>query len=794
MLKSPAFCSGSGVRMQQGKPVGRIVRFGSFEADFQEGKLTKAGIRIRLQEQPLQILALLLERPGQLVTREEIRQRLWSRDTFVEFDDALNTAVRKLRAALNDSADNPRFLETVPRRGYRFVAPVAWTPELEAVAPIGRRAPRHKYLWLGCAAALIVAVAAVGGYRRFHRPGFRITPKDTIVLTDFSNTTGDAVFDDALKTALNVSLRQSPFLNVLSDSEITKALQQMTRPASTKLTPEVAREVCQRAGSKAYLAGSIGSLGSEYVVGLKAVNCESGDMLAEELGTAASKEKVLDALGGAASRLRGELGESLATVRKFDVPLVQATTSSLEALKALSLGRKASDDKGPAAALPYDQHAIALDPNFAMAYRAVGIDYTTLSELGRASEYFSKAFQLREHASEREKLTISADYYSYATGELDKAAQTFQDEMEIYPREDAAYVNLGLVYAAQGQYEKATEVTRQVARFAPDAVSEYENLANYALALQRYDETRQVIDQAQARKVDDFILHNASYALAFFGADSAAMADQQRWFASKAEFENVGLALESDTEAYRGHLRKARELTRRAVNSAIRADNKENAAVYLAIAAQREAAFGNAAQARQTAAETLKLAPASQGAESEAAVALAMAGDTARAESLAQDLRRRFPLDTQVQSLWLPAIEAQLALDRKNPAGALNVLQGSSAVELGQIPFVNNISCLYSVYVRGEAYLAAGQAEAAASEFQKILAHSGIVWNCWTGALARLGVTRANALRAKTSQAADDEARPRALAAYKDFLALWKDADPDIPILKEAKVEYSKLQ
>ena len=783
--------------MQQGRPAGRIVRFGSFEADFGEGKLTKGGIRIRLQEQPLQVLALLLERPGQVVTREEIQQKLWSRDTFVEFDDALNTAVRKLRAALNDSADNPRFLETVPRRGYRFIAPVSSTPELQTeapiVGPIKNRASRHHYVWP--AVAVIAAAAAVGAYRTLHRPAFQITAKDTIVLGDFANSTGDVVFDDTLKTALNVSLRQSPFLNVLSDSEVVKALQLMTRPASTKLTPEVAREVCQRAGSKAYLAGAIGTLGSEYVLGLKAVNCQSGDTLAEDQRTAASKEKVLDALGEAASRLRGELGESLATVQKFDIPLEQATTSSLEALRALSLGRRASDDKGPAAALPYDQRAVALDPDFAMAYRALGIDYATLSELGRASEYFTKAFQLREHSSERERLTISADYYSYATGELDKAAQTFREEMEIYPREDAAYVNLGLVYAALGQYDKATEMTTQVARRTPEAVSEYENLANYALALQRYDETRQVIHEAQSRNVDDFILHNATYALAFVGADPAAMAEQERRFASKTEFENVGLALESDTEAYGGHLRKARELTERAVNSAVRADNKENAAVYLAIAAQREAAFGNAAQARHTVVGTLKLAPASQGAESESALALAMAGDAARAESLAQDLRKRFPLDTQVQALWLPVIDAQLALDKKKPADALNILQAASAVELGQIPFVNNISCLYPFYVRGQAYLAAGQAEAAGAEFEKILAHSGIVWNCWTGALAHLGTARANALQSRTLQGADaDRSHARALAAYKDFLTLWKDADPDIPILKEAKAEYAKLQ
>jgi eukaryotic-like serine/threonine-protein kinase len=430
-----------------------------------------------------------------------------------------------------------------------------------------------------------------------------------------------------------------------------------------------------------------------------------------------------------------------------------------------------------------------------MAYRAVGIDYANLSELGRAREYFSKAFQLREHASERERLTISAEYYSYATGELDKAARTFQEEMQVYPREDAAYVNLGLVYAAEGQYEKAAEITKQAASFAPGSVSEYENLANDALALQHFDEAVRVIREAQQRNIDDFILHNALYALAFIGTDSAAMAQQQQWFAGKPEFENVGLALASYSEAYAGHLSKSRELTKQAVSSAVRADNKENAAVYLAIAAQREAAFGNPAQARQAAAETLKISPASQGAESEAALALAMAGDSVRAESLAQDLDKRFPLDTQMQSLLLPPIQAQLALNRNDPAAALTALQATAPVELGQIPFVNNISCLDSVYVRGEAYLAAGQGSAASAEFQKILDHGGIVWNCWTGALAHLGLARASALQARNSQAADaPAARLRALAAYKDFLTLWKDADPEVPILKQAKAEYARLQ
>jgi serine/threonine protein kinase/tetratricopeptide (TPR) repeat protein len=665
-----------------------------------------------------------------------------------------------------------------------------------AAASSGTLAAPHGKVWNFAVPILTVALLVAGGlYYRSHQQRTRLTEKDTIVLADFANSTGDAVFDDALKTALNVSLRQSPFLNMLSDSEVAKTLQQMTRPSSTKLTPDLAREVCQREGSKAYIAGSIATLGSEYVLGLKAVNCRSEDTLAEEQVTAASKEKVLDTLGQAASKLRSELGESLATVQKLDVPLEQATTSSLEALQAYSLGTKAFSEKGAAAALPYHQRAIQLDSNFAMGYTAVGDDYFILGEPERASEYYTKAFQLREHTSEREKLQFTAAYYSNVTGELDKAAQTFQEEIESYPREYQAYGKLDYAFGELGQYEKATEFARQSLRLAPDHVITYENLANYALALQRFDETRQVIHEAQARKMDDFLLHNALYALAFVGSDSAAMAEQQKWFAGKPDYENDGLALASDTEAYAGHLGKAREMTKRAVDSALRADNKESGAIYLAIAAQQQAAYGYAAEARQTAAEALKLAPTSQGVGVEAALAFAMAGDTARAESLAQDLGKRYPLDTQMQSLWLPAIQAQLALDKRNSASALTSLQAASAIELGQIGFLNNISCLYHVYVRGEAYMAARQGSAAAAEYQKILDHSGIVWNCWTGALARLGVARANALQAKTSQGADaDAARVRALAAYKDFLTLWKDADPDIPILIAAKSEYAKLE
>jgi serine/threonine protein kinase/Tfp pilus assembly protein PilF len=681
----------------------------------------------------------------------------------------------------------------------RYAAVSSGTIKASAEALARQKEPiaQKKKRWYIIATAAVLIVAGImGGLYKGSHQGKRLTEKDTIVVADFANSTGDPVFDDTLKTALTVALNQSPFLNVLSENKAAATLQYMERPANTKLTPEVARELCVRAGSKAYIAGAVASLGSEYVLGLKAMNCHTGDTLAQQQVTAAVKEKVLVVLGEAASKLRGELGESLASVEKFDVPLEQSTTTSLEALKAYSLGLKAGQEKGAAASLPYDQRAIQLDPNFAMAYRASGVDYIGLGEPGRASEYFAKAFELREHASERERLAITATYYLDVTGELGKAARTYQEEIESYPRSASGYANLGSVYAAQGQYEKASQTTRQSLHLDPDDISPYENLGNYALALQRFDVVRQTSHEAQARNLNDYIFHNALYALAFLTSDSPGMAEQQQWLAGRPEAETFGLSLASATEAYAGRLSKARELTRRSVDSAIRADSKENGAIWWANAALRDAALGNFTEARQAAAAGLKLAPASQGVGVEAALAYAMSRDTARAESLAQDLNERYPLDTQMQSLWLPAIQAQVALNRKNAAAAINSLQSAlPPVEYGQIAFVANISCLYPTYIRGEAYLESGQGTAAAAEFQKILDHSGIVWNCWTGALAHLGVARAAALQAKNSQGAGTAAaRARALAAYKDFLTLWKNADPDIPILKQAKAEYAKLQ
>jgi DNA-binding winged helix-turn-helix (wHTH) protein/Flp pilus assembly protein TadD len=609
------------------------VRFGPFVADFAEGHLHKHSTKLKIQSKPLFVLQLLVARPGEVVTREELRRALWADDVFVDFEKNLGTAVNKLRFALGDSADSPIYIETIPRRGYRFLAPVRSSAEnsptvaqtqiasnrvatgsdaaTEPEPSVRRSRSQRLRPWLLVAAGVALPLLVLARVYPVGRTGPVLKEKDTIVLADFQNSTGDAVFDDTLKTALGISLRQSPFLNVLSENQVAATLRLMTRPADARLTPAMARDVCLRAGSKAYVEEAIGNLGSEFVLELKAVNCQSGATLGRQQVTAPSKEKALEALGSATTKLRSELGESLASVQSFDVPLEQATTSSLEALKAYTLAQKTARENGAAQSLPYGQRAIELDPNFAMAYEAVGIHYYNLAEPARAAEYLTKAFELREHASLRERLKIIAGYYSSVTGELDKAAQAYQEMITKYPRDIAAYNNLGIVLAEQGQYEKAAEVTKQGKLLAPEQVTLDENLAEYLIALQRFDEARQVIREGQPRKPDNYIFPAALYALAFLSSDARAMAEQEQWFAGKPEYENFGLALAAETEAFYGHLAKSRELTKRAVESALRADRRETGAFWQAMGAQHEAVYGNPALGRRSAAQALRLAPAS---------------------------------------------------------------------------------------------------------------------------------------------------------------------------------------
>jgi len=642
-----------------------------------------------------------------------------------------------------------------------------------------------KKIWAILALAVLVAALVGGGLYWRSRQAPKLTEKDSIVVGDFANSTGDPIFNDTLKQALGVSLRQSPFLNVLSDDRVASTLKMMTRPPDTVLTPDVARELCQRADGKAYITGSIASLGNQYVVGLKAVNCLNGDVLAQEQATAAGKEKVLDSLGEAATKLRSQLGESLASVQKFDTPLAQETTPSLEALKAMTMGQQTEREKGTLAALPFFQRAIELDPNFASAIEGVGIMYGNLGQTARSNEYLAKAFTMRDRASEREKLHIASSYYSSVTGELDKAIETYREWEDSYPRDWVPYGNLAVVYVGEGKYEESMEQSRKAIGLNPDNVFGYENLGGNLMALNRFAEAQKTFAEAESRKLDDDALHANRYGLAFLQGDRKEMAAQAGWYSGRPESEHVILSLESDTEAYAGHLGEARQLTQRAVQSAVRADNKAAAAMWQLDGAWREAAFGYPQEGKRQAEGALALAPDSPDAQELAAIILAWTGDVARAQSLAQDLAKQFPLHTLIQTYWLPAIQAQIALAGKDAATAIKRLQVAAPLDLGQAGFAANGSCLYGVYLRGEANLTAGDGRAAAADFQKIIDNGGLVWNCAPGALAHLELGRAYAM-------AGDKIKAK--GAYQDFLTLWKDADSDIPVLQEAKAEFAKLQ
>ena len=647
-----------------------------------------------------------------------------------------------------------------------------------------KRTPKSVWVrWAAVTGATVGAIAlAVVGWLFHARKAHALTDNDTIVLSDFDNKTGDSVFDDTLKQGLSVQLEQSPFLNLLSADRVNATLKLMGRPAGDRLTPEVAREVCQRTDSKAMLTGSIAGLGSQYVIGLKAVNCNSGDVLAEAQEQAAAKEAVLKALDAAAISLRGKLGESLSSVQKYATPLEEATTSSLDALKAYSLGEKTGSVKGATAALPFVKRAAELDPNFAMAYEGMSEIYFALNEVGLEVENARKAYDLREKVSERERFSIEGNYYLNATGELQKAAQTYELWQQTYPRDESAYSGLGMVCFYLGNWEKALEEHRAAMRLLPNAGGMYVNLGLAYMSLNRLDEAEAVFKQAGERKLEaEYLLQNL-YFVAFLKGNEAQMAQLASAAMAKPAEEDTMLATLADTEGWYGKLKKAHELTRRAMDSAQHIDARERAAAYEAAAAMREVEAGNREQARAGANAAVKLAP-NRDVRAMAALALARAGDTAGAEKLAAELDKTFPLGTLVQRYWLPTIRAGAALERRDPNRAIELLKLASTVELG-LP-ANLTILLCPPYLRGEAYLMLRDGNAAAVEFQKFIDHRGVVMNFPWGALARLGLARAYAMQGDIA---------RAKAAYQDFLTLWKDADPDIPILKQAKAEYAKLQ
>lgn len=770
-----------------------LYEFGKFRCDPQEHLLLCDGKPVSLSPKSFEILVALIRSKGRLVMKDELMQQVWP-DSFVE-EANLTVNVSAIRKALGETLGGQQFIETVPKRGYRFVAVVteqrddgehgstAQAAGVEHRDQLLGRVPAAtasaRYLWLVGGLLIIVILAS---FLVYSRRGV-LTDKDRVVLAEIDNSTGDPVFDGALRQGLSAQLEQSPFLNLVSDERIVATLSLMAQPKDIRLTMELAREVCQRTASAAVLNGTIAQVGTQYLLTLKAVDCSNGDTLVSTEAQAADKNHVLDALGKVASQMRNKLGESLTSVQKYDAPPENVTTPSLEALKAYSLGYQAMvlrNDYG--AAIPLFQRAISLDPNFAMAYARMGTSYSVLNDNVQAAQSIGEAYKHRQRVSDRERLYIASHYEHFVTGNLEAARKLYELSLQTYSR-DTPLGNLAAIYGELGYYDQALTAYEQAMRVGPETGDTYGNLINGYLQLNRLDEAKATARQAQSRNIDSPEIHLHLYWVDFLQHDSAGMEGEAASLMGKTGYEDQMLNSESDTALCQGELARSRLLTRRAVESALRVDEKEAAAIYEAEGALREVLVGN----KELAEEHVRAALAiSRGRDVEgfSALALALAGNSVHATRLADDLGKRFPQDTIVQFNYLPTIHAAAWLRSSNAVKAVESLTSAAPYELGG-NFENLNFVLYPVYLRGEAYLAQKQGTEAAVEFQKILDHPGLVRNEPIGALAHLELGRAYVVSRNTA---------KAKSAYRDFLTLWKDADTDIPILKQAKAEYAKLQ
>jgi len=624
-------------------------------------------------------------------------------------------------------------------------------------------------------AVLIAVIVAVSIVFLDVRSARALTERDTILLTDFVNTTGDAVFDGTLKQALAVQLQQSPFLTLFSDDRVRGALRFMGQSPDARVTTDIAREICQRQGLKAMLAGSIASLGSQYVITLEATNAQTGDAIAQEQAEAKSKEEVLRALGDAAMKLRQHLGESLASIQKFDAPIEQATTSSLDAFKAFSLGFERQLNGKYFEAIPFYNHAVDIDPNFALAYARLASVYSNSGEYERAADASQKAYDLRDRASERERLYISMGYYSNVTREIEKYIETLEVWEHTYPRDVVPHNNLALQYNDIGQYAKARDEAREAIRLNPNAAPPYSNLARALLGLNRYEEAKQAIGGALAQNVDSLYMHRILYSIAFIQGDEAAMTQQVELVNGKPE-EYTAQSWQSKAAAFSGQVRKAAAFSDRAADLAQHRALKEVVGQIVAEAAERDAMFSDCSQVQAMSAKALAITK-SQPARLSAANALAACGDFLEMQEITDELSARYPKDTLLNEVFLPLVHARAELHRGNGAQAIQLLE-TTRLYAG--------AALFQVaYLRGEAYISQHDGGRAATEFQTILDHRGAQPTSPLYPLAQLGLARAAVLKGHTT---------RALKAYQDFFALWRDADPDIRTLQQARRELEKMK
>ena len=774
--------------------VKEIYEFGPFRVDPEKEILLRAGEPVPLTPKTFQILLVLVRHSKEVVTKDDLMKTVWP-DTFVE-EANLSRNIFMLRKALGESPQDHRYIVTVPGRGYRLAESVSIVPgrevsivaashsslQVEVEETIHRRWP-----WITVAAALLLA-AGVGTFLllRHRAKAPVLSAKDTVVLADFGNSTGDTVFDGTLRQGLAVQLDQSPYLSLISDDRIHRTLRLMGRQPDAHLTPEIAREVCERTGSAAVLEGSIAPLGSQYALGLRAKNCRTGDVLDEEQVQAARKEDVLNALGQIAGRFRARVGEALSTINEHNTPLAEATTPSLDALEAYSAAWRVHSSSGAIASLPLFKRATEIDPGFAMAHAMLGRIYADLDESDLSAVSTTRAWQLRDRASDKERSFITASYEILVTGNLENAQQTCEAWAQTYPRDMLPHSFMsGYLNKVSGNYEKAIAEARKAVELNPDFAIGYYNLAVNHAYLGRLDEAENTLRRAAGRglEIDEFLMLESD--IAFLRGDQAGMDRATDRARARLEAENWISAKEAFALAYAGHLQQARSMSRRAVDLAQHAGQRERAGLWEAGAAVREALFGNAAEAKKRARAALDLSNDRE-VEYGAAFALALSGDSSQAQALADDMEKRFPEDTSFRFSYLPTLRAQLALDKGDAAKALEALQTAIPYELGapRSSIHALFGALYPIYMRGNAYLAVHQGAEAATEFQKILDHRGIVVTDPVGALAHLQLGRAFAMSGDAA---------KAKAAYEVFFSLWKAADQDIPILKQAKAEYAKL-
>ena len=769
-----------------------LYEFGPFRVDPEKEILLRSGEPVPLTPKTFQILLVLVRHSQEVVTKDDLMKSVWP-DTFVE-ETNLSRNIFMLRKALGESPQDHQYILTVPGRGYRLAETVRTLPEPD----VSIVATHHSTVqvdvketrpwgWIAIAAAVIVVVAAgVVAWQSFgHRRA--LTETDTIVLADFANSTGDPVFDGTLRQGLAVELEQSPFLSIVSEQQIQHTLRMMGQSPDAKLTPEIARDLCQRTASAAVLEGSIAILGKQYVLGLRAEACRTGKVLDDELVQAARKEDVLSTLSQLASKFRSRVGESLATVGKYDTPLEEATTPSLEALKAYSIGWKLAWSKGGDTGLPFFKRAVEIDPKFAMAYASLALMYGATGESNLATENIRKAYELRDRASEKERFFILAYYDGRGTGNQEKAHQICEAWAQIYPRDREPHAFLsGFVDLVLGKYDEAGKEAEKVVELDPDGGLGYVHLARHYIYMNRLDDAEDTLRRAAEHKTEHPFLTLLRFELAFLKTDAAAMQREVAAAQGKPGIEDWMSDWQASALAYSGHVREARNWSQRASNLAQQAGHRERAALFEIRSALWEAFVGNLSMAKQTARSALELAN-NRETRYGAALVYAMSGDASQAQSLANDLERDFPEDTSVRFYYLPEIRASLALNHGDPSSAIESLQLAVPYDLGMPRSATfaDFGALYPDYVRGQAYLAARQGADAAREFQNIVDHRGITIGDAIGALAHLGLARADAMQGDTANAR---------AAYNDFLTLWKDADPDIPVLKKAQTEYAKLK